>query len=189
MIIQVLVDYGCKDRSLYFQQQEYQLAINIFTKILYLSNDTILKCYIYRGECYLHLCDFKNAINDYQSAFQLSQRRSKSIVSRYGYCYYMQGQVYLRHHQYHDALVAFNEAHGIDQSNLQYQIYRIRTLIALEDYETGLQILEPLLSNYKTSTSTQSLNLTMLKKPIDTVEYTTFKIIKQDFRRKRRKFG
>jgi tetratricopeptide (TPR) repeat protein len=63
------------------QNQDFEKAIPIYTKIIHLDN-TIPAIFVLRGSCYQQIGEFQNAIADYQKVESLSLRRGSSSLKR-----------------------------------------------------------------------------------------------------------
>jgi len=108
-------------------------ALSCFTKAIYLDQN-VGTFYAYRGDAYVHMCDFRSAYLNYLKADRLMPGHPV-IQSRLVNILFVLGRISLAENSLQMALDSFIQVRSMDSRNPLYWIYLVRTYGSLRDYE------------------------------------------------------
>jgi len=66
----------------YLSRHEEQLAIDAFTKVMALDSEFATRCYLHRGEAFVHLQEYTKAVADFSALIKLEPKNHKHYLSR-----------------------------------------------------------------------------------------------------------
>lgn len=113
----------------YLEERKYMLAVTKFTQALRVDQE-YKEAFVYRAKAYLELSEIEKSANDYASAAGFEKKNPKYALNA-GMLYYELGN-YLK------AVDYLNLCTEIDKKNLDGYDYKIRALMALENYDAAL---------------------------------------------------
>jgi tetratricopeptide (TPR) repeat protein len=130
-------DYFWRGRA-YYNQNNYDTAIENFTKAMKLSDTEKIDDYFWRGRTYCRKKDYDAAINDLTKAMELREKENASD-------YYFRGLSYYHKKKYDFAIEDFTKAMKLKEEKTVFYLWRGRAYYHKKDYDAAINDLTKLI--------------------------------------------
>ncbi|MBT3302215.1 MAG: tetratricopeptide repeat protein [Bacteroidetes bacterium] len=169
-----------KEGEKYLEERKYMLAVTKFTQALRMDQE-YKDAYVFRAKAYFELGEIEKSANDYASAASY-EKKNPEFAFNAGKMYYNLGS-------YFKAVDYLNLCTEIDKKHLDGYDYKVRALMALENYDAALFEAEKAIKIKKTAISHYNLgNVAFHLNDLETAYTNLSKAVKLDNKMKEAHF-